>query len=255
VIYRFLVDLLQPYTLLCLLAAAAVVNLWRKRRETRRRLAWATAAVLALLVISTPAFSCLVLGSLEWQYPPLTDRPADAEAIVVLSAGTLLSDSGGQRAALDEDSMLRCLHAADLYRRGGPCPVVVSGGIVDAGDPGPACARLMYEFLAGHGVRAADLVVEDASRTTYENASECRKVLEQHGIRKVVLVTDAVDMFRAERCFRKQGVACVPAPCHYRARFKWSPFTFLPSPGAVSGCQRAWHEWLGSGWYWLQGRI
>jgi uncharacterized SAM-binding protein YcdF (DUF218 family) len=213
-------------------------------------------AFVGLTLVCTPAAAHLALGSLEWQYCPADEMPDDAQAIVVLSAGIRPPSGARAQAELDEDSLQRCLHAADLYRQRPTCTVVVSGGKVDADGPGPACAPVMRDFLVRLGVRASDIVVEDSSRTTYENAVECVKLLKQRRLDRVVLVTDAVDMFRALRCFRKQGLEPTPSPCHYHATaFEVSFFAFVPSLGAAGACQRAWHEWLGTAWYWLKGRI
>jgi uncharacterized SAM-binding protein YcdF (DUF218 family) len=254
--YDVVVELAQPHTLLVLLAALALVRHWRRRGEQVRR-PWALLGLLtALAVLSTPAVAHLALLTLEGRYPPLAQRPADAEAIVVLAAGLLPPEGPRTEAEMDEDTLHRCLHAARLYRQGAPCRVLVSGGKVGPDEPGPACAVLMGDFLRQLGVKASDLLREDRSRTTYENARESAVLLERHGLRRVVLVTDAVDMYRAELCFRKQGVAVIPSPCHYRAtRFRPSLFAFLPSAGAVRGVQRVWHEWVGSAWYWFHGRI
>src|SRR5216684_693941 len=108
--YQFLTwDLLQPFTLLYLLVGFAILNLWRRRVETRRRLLWLTAAYGTLFVIGLPPVGYSAVGSLEWQYPPLRERPADAEAIVVLSSYVHAPDEGRLNPELDEDSYLRCL--------------------------------------------------------------------------------------------------------------------------------------------------
>jgi uncharacterized SAM-binding protein YcdF (DUF218 family) len=134
--------------------------------------------------------------------------------------------------------------------------VLVSGGKNDPDSSDAACAVLMHDFLVERGVSAADLIVETESRTTYENAVESARLLELHGIHKIVLVADAVDMFRAQRCFQKQGVEAIPAPCHYRAdHLECSCFDFLPNPNTAANGRRVWHEWLGTAWYWLRGRI
>src|SRR5207302_1379541 len=80
--------------------------------------------------------------------------------------------------------------AAEMYRQGPPCPVLVSGGKVDPDSPEPPCARVMREFLLHQGVAASDLIEEDASRSTYENAVESARLLGARGLRKVLLVTD-----------------------------------------------------------------
>ena len=119
----------------------------------------------------------------------------------------------------------------------------------------PSCAEVMRDFLIGVGVNPADVLLEDQSRTTYENAVGCARLLRGRQVGTVVLVTDAVHMYRAERCFRKQGLTVIPAPCNYRAtEFRWSLPAFLPHAHAAVGSQEVFHEWLGTLWYWCRGR-
>jgi uncharacterized SAM-binding protein YcdF (DUF218 family) len=253
--YRFVVELCQPHTLLLLLAGWALFRLWRKRADPRRRL-WPLLVPLAgLTALCMPLTGHLALLSLESYAAPVDERPSDAEALVVFASGVYPPEGPRTEAELDEDSFHRCLLAARLYNQGSPCPVFISGGKVDPDTPGPTNAAVMAAFLGRHGVKEEDLVVEPNSRTTYENAVECAKLLREKGIRRVALVVDAVDMPRAAACLRKQGVEVIPAPCHFRAtRFQFDVFSFLPSPGAAVAFQRAWHEWLGLVWYRCRGR-
>jgi uncharacterized SAM-binding protein YcdF (DUF218 family) len=253
--YQFVVELLEPHIILSLLVCLALFQLWRKRREPTRRLWPLILPLAALAVVSMPVVAHLAVLSLESQYPSAEQREAEAEAIVVFSAGLYPPNGPRQQAEMDEDALYRCLHAARLYAKG-PRPLLVSGGKVDADTPGPSCAAVMGDFLRQLGVKEADLVLEQNSRTTYENAVESAKLLKERGLHRVLLVVDAVDMPRAALCLRKQGIEVLPAPCHYRATsMEWSLFSFLPSPGAARGFQRVWHEWLGLAWYWLRGRL
>ena len=254
--YRFLADLCEPFLLLYLLAALAVANLWRKRLESRRRLLLVTVAFVALAALSTRAVAYLAVGSLEWQYPPRHDRPDRVEAIVVLACAVLPPDEVRLEAELGADTLARCIHAARLYHQGEPCPVVVSGGRLDPGVEGLTAAAVMRDFLLEQGLAQSDLLMEDESRTTYENAERTAVLLRQRAIQRIALVTDAVDLLRAERCFRAQGFEVTPSGSRYRAtHFNWSLFDFLPSAGAARDTQRALQEWLGMAWYWLHGRI
>src|SRR5271166_5833333 len=115
--YRLLVDLAQPTVLLGLLSLLALANLWRKRRETRRRLLLMTVPLVLLALWCTPVVSYLALGSLEWAYPPLEERPNDAEAIVVLSGYARVLDPAGKQVELGEDTLYRCLRAAEVYHQ------------------------------------------------------------------------------------------------------------------------------------------
>jgi uncharacterized SAM-binding protein YcdF (DUF218 family) len=114
----------------------------------------------------------------------------------------------------------------------------------------------MREFLLLQAVADHDLIVEDRSRTTHENAFECRKMLDDRGMSNVILVTDATHMYRALRAFRKQGIMAFPSACNHRATgFEWSAFDFLPSASAVQNHQRVMHEWIGCVWYWVNGYL
>jgi uncharacterized SAM-binding protein YcdF (DUF218 family) len=255
-VYEVINALLEPFTLFYLLLLVALLNLWRKPRPPRRRLLLLTGAFAGLTGACCPLVAYLALGSLEWRYLPLEHRPADAQAIVVLSSGVLPPDGPRTQPELDHDSILRCQHAARLYHQGPPCKLIVSGGKVHPEEPGPAEARVMADFLVQLGVKEADLLIEDQSRSTYENAVQSTHLLKQSGIDKAVLVTDAVDMYRAMCCFRKQGAALTPSPCHFRATsFKCGVLDFIPNAGAARNWQRVAHEYLGTLWYWLHGRI
>ncbi len=247
---------MQPYPVILLFIALALANLWWKRRETRRRLLLLTIPFLVLVLFSMEPVMIVLLGTLEWENPPLRQRPEDAQAIVVLAAGTRPAGRLRPQAELDEASLYRCLKAAALYRQGKPCPVLASGGKVDPSDPGPPCADLMRDALIHLGVKESDLIVEDESRTTYENAVACRRLLEERDIHRIVLVTEARHLVRASGCFRKQGFDVVPAGCHYNAQFRpqLAP-NLIPNAICLRYCGLISHEWTGIAWYWLSGRI
>lgn len=254
--YRLVNEVLQPYTLLVLMSSAAVIRLWRKRTESRRRLLWLTIPFALLVFMSIPALSDVVIGSLEWRFAPLTRLPEGTQALVVLSGGLVPVDEFHPQPRLAADTLYRCQHAAELYRHGGPCLVIVTGGVLEPERGAPPLAQLMRDYLVELGVSPADLLTEDRSTSTYENAAECRKILQQREIERITLVTQATHMLRAAACFRRLGIEVTPAPCEFRStEFEWRPRTFLPSPGAARGIQEAAHEWLGIVWYWLHGRI
>src|SRR5262245_19740603 len=99
--YRFLVQLFDPYTLL-VLGLLATTGLACRRRRRSRGTVIATVLVGILFVLSTPLVGFLLLGSLEWPYPPLEEIPAATDTIVVLSGGVTINDDKGNRAQLDD---------------------------------------------------------------------------------------------------------------------------------------------------------
>ena len=182
--YRAVNDLLQPYTLLMLLSVVALVNLWRRRHETRRRLLLITVPLVLLVLLSLPAASYLAFGSLEWEFSPLRALPAKNQAVVVLSGGLVPADDYQPTTLLGDSTLYRCLHAAELYRESGPSLIVASGGVVDPEHNSLPISQLMKQFLIGQGVAPADVLVEDGSLSTYENAVLCEKLLGPRDIRR-----------------------------------------------------------------------
>ena len=85
--------LLQPFPMLLLLAGVVIANLWRRRLESKWRLAVLTFAYAALAFFCLPAVTFIYLKPLEAPFPPLQRRPTDAGAIVVLAGGLEPPDS------------------------------------------------------------------------------------------------------------------------------------------------------------------
>lgn len=253
--YRFASELIDPYRLLILLLATMCGALWFKLREHRRRLALLVVPCFLLVLISTPAVCFVALGTLEWRFSPIVELPAESQAVIVLSGWWMPADDYRQQALLGHDSIYRCLHAAELCRTR-PCPIVLSGGQVEDRGEQPSIARLMQAFMIELRIPESTLIVEDQSRSTFESAQECRRLLAAKGIDNVTLVTEANHMRRASKAFEKAGFQVTPAPCDFKAsQFEWRLRSFLPSADAAGGIQEALHEWLGLAWYWLHGRV
>jgi len=254
--YAFFAQLFDPYTLVFLVTGGMVANLWRRRRETGRVLLFLTVPFVLLMLLSMRWVADLAQATVARQYATLADRPRDVSAIVVLGGGVLGVDETHPRAVLAPDSLFRCLTALEVYRDGPHCPIVVCGGVVEADVVAPPVAKLMREALILAGVTAEDIIVEDRSTTTYENALECRRVLSERGWSQVVLVTEARHMPRAVRCFQAQGVDVIPIPCDPRGTgYELKVVSFLPTSGAACDISAVCHEWLGIAWYRLFGRL
>jgi uncharacterized SAM-binding protein YcdF (DUF218 family) len=233
----------------------AVANLWRNRRETRRRLLLVSIPLVLLVIVCIPAVGYVALGTLEWPYPRIS-VPAQPEVLVVLSGYLRGPDDDHPRVELGEDTLNRCQHAVSIYKLCKGSRILVSGGMSENVPEGPRLAEVMLDFLLDQGVQRTDLILENLSRDTHENAVESSKLLRHRGIDRIVLITDARHMFRAARCFEKEGVQVTPAPCNYvttKFRNRWT--SYLPSINGAARFQEAFHEWLGLAYYWVRGWI
>jgi uncharacterized SAM-binding protein YcdF (DUF218 family) len=204
----------------------------------------------------TPAVAHLAAGLLEWRYPPLDRRPADADAIVVFGGGVLWPAPDAHKLELTDSTLRRCYRAVELYRQGPPCLVIVVGGVAHPDRPGGPEGDAMRRCMVTMGVLPGDILVEDASRNTYENAVKAQQLLAARNLHRPLLVTDATHMYRSVRCFEKQGVSVIPAAAYYNAAyFRPTIYAFVPRAEAAAISQDVFHEFLGLAWYWWRERM
>lgn len=240
-------SLLMPGTFLCLVALLLSLR-YLFKRDARKQLWPLIVVLLLLIVLCLPIVNRVLIGSLEWSYPPRSDRPETVEAIVVLGGYVRPAAAPGLKPELGDDSLQRCLRGAELYGKGPPRPIITCGGPCDG--KYPPVGQAMRDFLADHGIPPGDLIVEDRSQNTYENAVEVARLLQARGIHQILLVTDATHLWRASLCFQAQGIEVVPCGCRYRASAHSVGLRdFLPDPAASEGGRAAFHEWIGLGWY------
>lgn len=254
--YRAVVTLLQPFPLLLLALGIVLWQLRRRAPEHRRRLRWALTIYLLLVVDCLPIVAYYSAGLLEWRFPRAAVRPPQTRAIVVLAAGVHPSKLAGVPDRLSEESFYRVHRAAELYHAGPPCAVLVSGGHSDPGRPFAPPAHLMADYLLRSGVDPADVLIEDRSRNTEENAQFSVQMLSERGLTDgVVLVSSATHLVRAQRLFRRAGCETTPIGCLYRTdecdRGIWA---FWPRSKPAAIHQEVFHELLGMVWLMVRGR-
>ncbi len=114
----------------------------------------------------------------------------------------------------------RARRAAELQLSGVAPTIVLTGGI---GEHPPSEAAAAAEIVRGMGVPEDALVLEERSTSTEENAREAAALVDA---RRVLVVTDAYHVFRAERVFRRyfdevRGVGSLaPTPARVRGALR-----------------------------------
>ncbi len=238
----------QPLLLTFLLIAA--FGLFHLRKSGRM---WLPALGLAgLFLLSWPPAAWLFSRILDARYPerPFSPQPG-AQAIVLIASAVIPPQYGIPYAVPDKETFGRCEYAAWLHTHGQALPVLACGGPGAKGEQ-PASVT-MRRLIQQAGVPDSMIWTEDRSRSTHENAAFGAEILRKHGIGKIILVTEAEDMLRAEMCFKKEGLAVIPAPSSFHAAP--TPDELMPSWKAIDQNERTLHETLGLAWYWIRGWI
>jgi uncharacterized SAM-binding protein YcdF (DUF218 family) len=251
---KILVLFVYPFTLSLVLLTAGIVCFWKRPRLAR----WFCIAALLLLVFfGAPPIAGTLLSSLESQYPdPGIAGSPRAEAIVVLGGLIHMPSSQHRNSALLGPSD-RLLVALRLYR-GGKAPLVLcSGGNFSffGGGGGMPESRVAGQLLQEWGIPGVAVIVEDRSVNTRQNATFSYKLLQERGIRRILLVTSATHMPRAAAVFRKAGFEVFAAPADFHTGWGGPAglLQWLPDAGALSSSQIALKEWIGLCVYRLHG--
>jgi len=246
-LFRILV--LPPAGLFLLIAIGLVI----KRRRPHLGRIVAGSALAVFFVLCMPAGADLLVTPLEKLTSALNPRQlGGAQAIVVLAAGRLQRAPEYDNSHIpDYVALARLRYAAHLHHTTG-LPILVTGGnrtkdaLRESKAAGMARA-LREDFLT------PVMWVEEESETTAENAAFSRKILLKHGITKVLLVTDAMHMPRAERVFSDGGMQAVAAPTMFFTLDWLDPNAFFPSAEGLRRSYYASYQWFGLAWYRFKG--
>lgn len=249
-----------PVGLTCALMALAAMVPQRPRWQR----SFMGFAFLLLWLGSSRLMAATLVRSLEWRYLPPVEVP-NADVIVVLGGGTKTADYPRQTVELNEAGD-RTLYAAWLYHQGKAPHLLLSGGSVfpDTFMAEPPEAEDMLTIMRMLSVPEEAIWLETESRNSYENALYSRPLLEDKGIRTILLVTSAIHMPRAVALFEKQGFLVIPLPTDFAVTERgWQSVTsptllaqfgnVLPTVENLQLTTGAMKEYIGIMVYRLQG--
>ncbi len=239
--------LLPPLSLVILLIAGLIAH----RRRPRLAMLLILLSAVALYALSTPWIGGLLQKSLEISTPVTPAQLQAVDAIVVLGGGRRLDAAEYGSDTLNGLSLERLRYAVFLHRRSG-LPILVTGGKPGGGTL--AEGRIMQHVLQSE-YGTSPQWVEDASLTTWENAHLSARLLQQSGVRRIVLVTHAWHLRRAVPLFEAQGLSVMPAGIQFSSTQLDSILDVIPTPVGLRDSTFALHEWLGILWYKLRSNF
>jgi uncharacterized SAM-binding protein YcdF (DUF218 family) len=164
------------------------------RIYTAGRAALALLGLTLVLVTTTPL--------INWYTRVLAGPWKDPEGDILIVLGADNPVDG----VIGDVTYWRTLYAARAWREGHFRMIVVCGGL--------GIAESMRDFLLFEKVPAANIVLEDGSHSTRENAVFAAPFLRNEPGRKVLLTSD-FHMYRSLRAFEKVGIQIEPRPIPY----------------------------------------
>ena len=197
----------------------------------RARLARGLTVTTLLLVLALTAFPLAspLLASLERQFPPTPALPDRVDGIIVLGGaedtnvfanwGLIGMNEGGERLTAGAE-LARRFPDAKLIFTGGSASVIYS-------DAHTLPSLMTQSLWLSLGVPQAQIMLEDRSRNTSENAIFTRDLVQPKDGQVWILVTSAWHMPRSIETFQRNGwTGLVAWPVDYRSgddmfRLEW----------------------------------
>ena len=251
-IKKILSPLFFPTTLILgtLLLGLFLVSLTRRRRTGK---IFVLIGVLLLGMLSYDGVSDRLLRPLEYQYPPLLslENIQNVKWIVVLGGGHSSDPKLPITSQISQNSLVRLVEGIRIHNRLPKSKVILSGGSVFEKISN---AQVLAEVAIAIGVKKQDLILEDVSKDTEDEARFIQQIVGQE---QFILVTSASHMPRSIALFKRLGMHPIPAPTDHLVKEcqKISPGMFYPSANGLCKAERAFYEYLGLAWAKLRGAI
>jgi uncharacterized SAM-binding protein YcdF (DUF218 family) len=250
---------IYPLGLISVCLVVALVMSWKKFSWEQLPIA---IALITLLLSSNGWVTTYLVTSLEWQNLPV-DIPV-ADAIVILGGATKSAAKPRPMVDVSEQGD-RVLYGAKLYREKKAPIVIAAGGRIDwfyGGDPESSDMAQLLEMM---GVPAEAILQDPDSLNTYQNAVNVKKILDERGISKILLVTSALHMPRSLLIFKRQGIDAIAAPTDFLVSeldsqslgnsLQTIVLNFLPDSDRLDKTTKALKEYIGMAIYRLRGWI
>lgn len=211
-------------------------------------------AFISLCVLSVRPFSNLLIWGLETRYPPISDlkKIKDIDYIVVLTDWDSNNPTVPYTSNLGYRSAFRVLETHRIYLLIPEAKIIISGRDVST--------QLMKKIMELLGVPEEKIIIDNHSNNTWESAENINMSLSGQ---KFILVTSAIHLPRAMKCFTLHGLDPIPAPADfmygYYRQFEMpigrSFDYYLPNIEALMGSSSAIYEYLGIWWYYIKAKV
>lgn len=213
-------------------------------------------ALTLLWLTSTPYISKSLVSFVEKDQ--LRKLPADiepADVVVVLSGmlGVVNSKHGPIYEWGDPD---RFFAGIELMRAKKARFILFTGGLFPWQTQLQSEGAYLASFAKQAGLVESQIAVTEDVQNTAQEANAVKKYLIQHDLKKIILVTSAYHMPRAQQLFQNAGIDLQTYPVDSKVvLYNTTPMDFLPDAGAFSATQYALRELIGRFYYFLHAKL
>ena len=241
-------ELLKPITWITILLVLAFLVNYRGKKTAAKRL-WFAAVVIGLLFSMGP-IPYFLIHHLETRYAPLKPVPAKLMAnqkkvdIMVLGGGTTTDDKWPANSQLSYSSLERVVEGMRLFQLLPESRLIFSGNTAKNVE---SIAETGAKTATSLGIPSAAITILPLPNNTVAEALAYKKY-NTDTTRVLILVTDALHMPRAMKCFEKINIHPIAAPTNpiIKTQDHQSGMNWFPSFNTLAACGGALKEYVGA---------
>ena len=189
--------------------------------------------LIVLVVCSLPIFSNRLIAYLEHNYQLKNISEVEkADAIVVLSGMVRTIQTNEVLSYEFSESVDRIFAGIDLFKENKAPSLILTRGTVPWSIGKPE-GEYLRDVAIKYGVPRKNILLTENVQNTDQEAKSVKKILTIDAP-KVILVTSAFHMPRAQKVFEEVGIRIVPFPVDFRnASSKLTFMHFMPSAKSI----------------------
>ena len=204
ILSKALLFLISPFFWLIVFVA---IFFFSKNEKWRRKAKWIS-IIFFVFFSNTVIFSefCQL-----WEVPGVKISTVKKHDVAIVLGGMFEYNSDLENISIRRPGD-RLFQAITLYKTGKVEKLLISGDSGYITDRGLHEASQVKEILILWGIAENDIITEEISKNTHQNAVETSKTLKQNypHFDSFILVTSGIHMKRAHSCFYKEGLDCTP---------------------------------------------
>lgn len=203
---------------------------------------------VTLILFSLPILSKNLNFYLQKDYSPKDiSNINEADAIVVLSGMVSVVKNGEKFKYEFGGAVDRILSGIDLFKKSkAPILILTKGKL--PWQYGVSEGEFLREFAIKFGIPKESILLTDNVKNTDEEAKAVKKKLNNENS-KIILVTSAFHMRRAQKVFEATNIKVIPFAVDFHSSRKITFIDFIPSASGLSGTSSFIREMMGRLYY------
>jgi len=210
-------------------------------------------SIAVLYIISTPLISTLFFKLVEGSEYRIPANATDSAAAIVVLSGTLEINEVGDSTYVEWGDPDRFFGGIELFKAGKAQMLIFTGGKMPWDKVSKTEGKVLKEYAILNGIPPEKILVTIDVENTANEAVAVKELISPN--KRIILVTSAYHMFRAQLLFEKQGFKVISYKVDYKAAgdSKITFMSFMPNAGSLELTETGIREIIGRIFYIIKG--